>query len=523
MKITLLRLPGANRQERTPLFTPAARSSASMPPAAAGGAARAALLTRSTPAARRVGVAGVAMLAALAALLSVSKPADAALSKMGAVDATTNFPSYYEDSTGLRLEPCLDGPPLCFAAPSDLKAPDGEAFYNNATAGPLTTGRVGGTTGKAVLVLAQEAAYAADGSGQEITFTRIRFTDSAGLTPGATYKVTHPFGTDSFVANASGAVPKNVGTEDIGGIGPCIGPNAHAAGGACDFGVSMTGRFGPFLKWDPAVAPAAPTGYLGDNATPHAIVGSPTGTNVFRIEGPNVNPTTTDQCPTVSGVIANCLETKLFTVEGKIAGPLLPSPSSLAFGSQPLGTQSATKTVTVKNVWATSITLRSVALDTASGDPTAFTIAPGGTCTVGKALARDATCPVNVQFTPTPTTAVGTRTATVLITHNGIRSPERIALTGSAATPGTAPAVGSLPASIAFADPQRLSTTSAPQDVTITNTGTADLNVAGVALGGKDATDFSAQNTCVGTAVAPGASCTVTVLFAPQQTGGAKT
>jgi hypothetical protein len=453
------------------------------------------------------GLAATAALATLLALVLVallSGPAEAKLSALGPVDATTNFPSYYQDSNGLRLEPCLDGPPICAAAASDLVAPDGEAFYNNATA-TLTTRN----SGKATLVLALEAAFAGGGSGQEIVFSRIRFTDSGGLVPGATYKVTHPFGVDSFVANANGAVPANAGTEDIGALGPCIGPVAHAAGGVCDFAEAMTGRLGPFLRWDPAVAPAAPAGYVGDAATPHRVVGSPTGTNVFRIDGPNVG-----------GPGINTVQTNLFTVEGKIAGPIMASPSRVAFGSQQLGSTSAAQTVTVKNIGAGNLTVSGVALDTATGNPEDFAIAPGGTCATGLTLARDASCTVKVAFAPTAT--VGTRSATLLINHNGLRSPERVALRGSAAAVGTAPKVTFSPASLDFGT-RRLGTQSAAQAVVITNSGTADLNVAKVALTGADASDFSAQNTCVGVAIAPGNTCTVNVLFAPQQVTGPKT
>jgi hypothetical protein len=452
-------------------------------------------------------------LAAGLGLAAFAAPAQAALSPtVGPVDGVTNFPLFYQDTTGQRLEPCLDGPPLCFAAASDLTAPDGEAFYNN-TGATLNLRN----TGKAVLTLALEAAYAGADSGQEITFGRIRFTASKGLTPGATYKVTHPYGADSFVANSLGAVPANVGTEDIGGMGPCLGPNAHAAGGACDFAEATTGRIGPFLKWDTS-APAAPAGYLGDNATPHKITGSPSGTNLFRIEGPNVNPSTTDQCPTISGPVANCLETNLFTVEGKIAGPVMSTPTRPAFGSQQLGTTSPPQTVNVKNIGATALVMNGVALDAASGNPGDFSVS-AGTCTTGLSLARDASCNLTVRFSPTAT--VGTRTATVLVTHNGLRSPEKIQLTGSAAAVGTAPAVSFGPASLAFAD-QRLGTKSAAQAVTITNTGDADLNVSKVALGGTGATDFTASNDCVGVSVASGGTCTVKVRFTPQQTAGDK-
>jgi hypothetical protein len=455
----------------------------------------------------RLVTAALAMVFSLALLAVASGSAQAKLSAVGPVDAGTNFPTYYQDANGLRLEPCLTGPPLCFAAASDLVAPDGEAFYNNATATLATPG--GGT---ATLVLALEAAYAGNGTGQEITFARSRFSVSGGLTPGATYKVTDPYGTSSFVANGAGAVPKNVGTSDIGGLGPCLGPNAHAAGGACDFGVALSGRMGPFLRWDPAVAPAAPAGYVGDGATPHRIVGSPTNTNIFRIDGPNVG-----------GRGVNTIQTNLFTVEGKIAGPLQVTPSKLAFGSTPLGSTSPTQTVTVKNISSSNVTVSGTALDAATGTPGDFSIAPGGTCTTGKALARDASCTVNVAFAPAATSAVGTHTAALLVNTSASAKPERVALSGSAAAVGTAPA-----ASLSTAGPidfgtTRIGTPTPTQPVVITNTGTADLNVSKVALAGTDATDFTAQSNCLGVAIAPHNTCTVNVAFAPQVSSGQKT
>src|SRR6185503_16702661 len=105
--------------------------------------------------------------------------------------------------------------------------------------------------------------------------------------------------------------------------------------------------------------------------------------------------------------------------------------------------------------------------------------------------------------------------------HDGVNSPERIPVTGSAAKVGAAPGVVFGPSSLAFGG-QRLSTKSAVQQVTVTNNGTADLNVSKVALGGLDATDFSASNDCVGRSVPVGESCTIDVVFAPQVTAGDK-
>ena len=60
-------------------------------------------------------------------------------------------------------------------------------------------------------------------------------------------------------------------------------------------------------------------------------------------------------------------------------------------------------------------------------------------------------------------------------------------------------------------------TPSAPQTVTLTNTGSAPVNALGVAVTGANAADFGQTNTC--TSLSPGASCTIIVTFTPTQIG----
>ena len=67
---------------------------------------------------------------------------------------------------------------------------------------------------------------------------------------------------------------------------------------------TLNSRIGPFLRWDAG----APAGYLGDPAVLHAITGSPYGTNVFKIEGPDVG-----------GAGVNVLSTGDFSIMGKLA------------------------------------------------------------------------------------------------------------------------------------------------------------------------------------------------------------
>ena len=84
------------------------------------------------------------------------------------------------------------------------------------------------------------------------------------------------------------------------------------------------------------------------------------------------------------------------------------------------------------------------------------------------------------------------------------------------------PAVFLSSASLSFAN-QNTGTVSAPQFVNITNSGTGALNVSSVTFTGPNAGDFavSAGGTCTGTtfSLAPTASCTLAVTFAPVETG----
>jgi hypothetical protein len=59
---------------------------------------------------------------------------------------------------------------------------------------------------------------------------------------------------------------------------------------------------------------------------------------------------------------------------------------------------------------------------------------------------------------------------------------------------------------------QEVGTSSAPQSVTVTNNGSSTLKIAGVNLGGFDPGDYRATSHC-GSAVAAGASCTISVIF----------
>ena len=85
--------------------------------------------------------------------------------------------------------------------------------------------------------------------------------------------------------------------------------------------------------------------------------------------------------------------------------------------------------------------------------------------------------------------------------------------------PATPPSVSLSPSTVSFG-PQAVATTSVAQTVTFTNTGAASQFINGVSILGADQLDFTrADDQCIGSAVAAGASCTITIVFNPTATG----
>lgn len=172
------------------------------------------------------------------------------------------------------------------------------------------------------------------------------------------------------------------------------------------------------------------------------------------------------------------------------------SASNLAFGGQILSTSSAPQTVTLTNTGTAPLTVTSI---TTGGDYSE-------TNTCGTAVAVNASCTISITFTPTQE---GTRTGTLTITDNASPSTQTVSLTGT----GNVVAAALSPASLTFS-PQLVGSSSASQNVTLTNTGTVGLNLASLTVSG----DFSETDAC-GTSLAVNASCTITVSFKPATTG----
>jgi hypothetical protein len=198
----------------------------------------------------------------------------------------------------------------------------------------------------------------------------------------------------------------------------------------------------------------------------------------------------------------------------KLTGLALPvvqlSPTTLDFGSLGVGFTSAPRTVTLTNVGDAQLIFNSFNVQSDLGPPPWSPVDFTQSNDCGTSLAAGASCTLTVLFRPT---AAGTRTAFLVINDNAAGTPHWVSLTGVGLA---APAVTLSTDSLDFGY-QPVGATSAPQPVTLTNTGTAALTISDITA----PTDFAQTNDCgtLPAVIGIGGSCTISVSFAPSAEG----
>jgi hypothetical protein len=181
------------------------------------------------------------------------------------------------------------------------------------------------------------------------------------------------------------------------------------------------------------------------------------------------------------------------------------SPSSLTFPNTPLGSTSATQTITLTNSGSAALTLS--ALTAGGSHPGDFV--RSGTCAAGGTVAAGASCSIAYAFAPG---AVGARSAQLSIASNNSGGTVTINLSGSGVD--NTPTIGLSASALAFGTVQ-VGQTSGARTVTVTNTGGGQLAVSGATASGAG---FSASG-CAGASLANNQSCTISVSFAPAAAG----
>ncbi len=192
---------------------------------------------------------------------------------------------------------------------------------------------------------------------------------------------------------------------------------------------------------------------------------------------------------------------------------------SMPFGSVNTGS-SANQTVTVTNTGTANLLVGAIG----SSDPLAAPFSLTNDSCSNQTIAPSASCTMTVSFSPASTGAFtdsfnipSNDTAKSSVTINVSGTGSAVAAPAISITDSVAPATD---LSVPFGSVNTGS--SANQTVTVTNTGTASLLVGAVGVANPLAAPFSLTNdTCSNQTIAPSASCTITVAFAPTATGAA--
>src|SRR6266576_1657234 len=191
-------------------------------------------------------------------------------------------------------------------------------------------------------------------------------------------------------------------------------------------------------------------------------------------------------------------------------------PTSLDFGTQPVGVASTPQTVTVTNNNSATVTFSSIAIS--GTNSTDFSNATD-TCSPS-GVAAGAQCTVSVTFTPSGPPTLN-EVATLVFTDTDVNSPQNVSLSGSGSP--SAPGVGLAPTSLSFGN-QNVNTTSAAQTVTLTNTGNVALTINSIAPTGDFGEKSSGATACPMSqatlpATAGSNTCTISVTFTPTVAG----
>jgi hypothetical protein len=251
-------------------------------------------------------------------------------------------------------------------------------------------------------------------------------------------------------------------------------------------------------------------------ATPPFLV-PPSGNSCGSSVAPNTScAVQVEFAPTQAGVATGLLtftdaagaQMVNLTGTGQAAPTDILNPTSLSFSPTPIG-QSASLTFTITNTG--DLALTGLSLSVASTPAGQFQATSG--CGTQVAAQHPGICTITVQFAPSQTGAItGTITVTDYTTQT---DTQRVSLS---ATGLAAPAFSVNPPSLNFAN-QQPGVASAPQTLTITNSGGAPMANVGFAIAGAAAADYSiASNTC-GAELGNGSSCAMQIVFTPNATG----
>jgi hypothetical protein len=345
-------------------------------------------------------------------------------------------------------------------------------------------------------------------SGRYVLFNSIAQNLVTGLTP--------PQGTQFYLRDTCNGAPTGCTPSTIL-LSPTEGPiTLSGAAYAGPHSLSDDGRFAVFAA---ALSSGRLAIYMRDTCT-----GAPAGcvpmTKLVSADPNSIsgsNPTFTQ--PIISGDGKYVAFTgggdsftyfQLFLAKAPefiISAPVASlNPTSVDFGSVPVGQTSVQKQVTLTNSGNSDLDVTNINI---SGSA-ASEFSKSDDCPAS--LTASSTCTITVLFTPS---AEGSESATLSLTDNAADSPQSVELTGS----GGVPKAALSPASFDFGNTTIVGKTS-QHDFTLTNSGSAPLAITSVTITGSNANSFSVNPAC-GSSVNASGSGAMTVSFVPSSAGAA--
>ncbi len=205
---------------------------------------------------------------------------------------------------------------------------------------------------------------------------------------------------------------------------------------------------------------------------------------------------TVNAIATATGFSRSTTASATFTFHEAVATA---TPTSLPFGNQVQGIASIVQTVTLKNTGIGTLTL--------TGFPITGSADFSQTNNCAGSLTAGSSCTLSIVYTPT---SLGDKTATLTVNSDSIKAAPTVTLTGTGIV--QPPVLTISPASLDFGN--QIVNISVPQSVTVTNISKTDT----VVLGGVFTTSsvaLTASSPSCSSPLAPGMSCTVSVVFSP--------
>ena len=364
-----------------------------------------------------------------------------------------------------------------------------------------------GDVGSAIAIDASGDAFVTGGTGCDFPTTQGAFQTSCGGNGDAFVTELNPVGSGLVYSTYLGGSD----SEQANGIAVDASDNAYVMGSTHStnfpttpgaFQLSAGGRYDTFVTvFNTAGSDLIYSTYLGGTGDDIGLGIAMDASADFFITGytystdfPTTPGTFQGKCAGVCGPGANDAFIAKF-VPGDQVWPLL-----LNFGDQYVGIGGSPQVTTLTNSGSSALNITGINI--AGTNRHDFT----ETNNCGTSLPGGASCNISVTFKPK---AIGTRRAAVTIADDAANSPQKASLTGI----GTQAAVTFTPTSLIFPT-QVVFTTSPPQPVTLTNSGSGTLLIARI----NSTSQFKQTNNCPAS-LDPQASCTINVRFRPTDKG----